>query len=43
MTGTASADAAKAAGRAVDDGRVDPVDEQLVRELAERARAEACR
>ena len=28
------------ASPAVDDGRVDPVDEQLVRELAERARAE---
>jgi putative transposase len=40
MTATMSADAAKAAGPAVDDGRVDPVDEQLVRELAERARAE---
>jgi putative transposase len=40
MTATTSADAAKAAGPAVDDGRVDPVDEQLVRELAERARAE---
>jgi len=40
MTGTTSADAAKAAGPAVDDGRVDPVDEQLVRELAGRARAE---
>jgi putative transposase len=37
---TTQADAAKAAGSAVDDGRVDPVDEQLVRELAERARAE---
>jgi putative transposase len=40
MSTTTSADAAKTAGPAVDDGRVDPVDEQLVRELAERARAE---
>ncbi len=39
MTTTTQADAARAAGPAVDDGRVDPVDEQLVRELAERARA----
>jgi transposase-like protein len=34
------ADAAMAAGPAVDDDRVDVVDEQLVRQLAERARAE---
>ena len=40
MTATTSADAAKAAGLAVDDDRVDPADEQLVRELAGRARAE---
>ncbi len=40
MSTTTQADAAKTAGLAVDDGRVDPVDEQLVRELAERARAE---
>ena len=40
MSTTTQADAAKTAGSAVDDGRVDPVDEQLVRELAERARAE---
>ena len=40
MTATTSADAAKATGLAVDDGRVDPVDEQVIRELAERARAE---
>jgi hypothetical protein len=40
MSTTTQADAAKTARPAVDDGRVDPVDEQLVRELAERARAE---
>jgi putative transposase len=40
MSTTTQADAAKTASPAVDDGRVDPVDEQLVRELAERARAE---
>ena len=40
MSATTQADAAKTAGLAVDDGRVDPADEQLVRELAERARAE---
>ena len=40
MSTTTQADAARTAGSAVDDGRVDPVDEQLVRELAERARAE---
>jgi putative transposase len=40
MSMTTQADAAKTAGPAVDDGRVDPVYEQLVRELAERARAE---
>ena len=39
MTATQT-DAAKGAGPAGDDCRVDPVDEQLVRELAERARAE---
>ena len=37
---TTRADAAKTASLAVDDGRADPADEQLVRELAERARAE---
>jgi putative transposase len=40
MSTTRQADAAETAAPAVDDGRVDPVDEQLVRELAERARAE---
>src|SRR4029077_2143515 len=40
MSMATQADAAKTASPAVDDGRVDPVDEQLVRELAERARAE---
>jgi transposase-like protein len=35
-----AADSVKPGGPAADDGRVDPVDEQLVRELAERARAE---
>jgi putative transposase len=40
MTTTTQADAVKTAGPAVDDDRVDPVDEQLVRQLAERARAE---
>jgi putative transposase len=40
MSTTTQADAAKTASPAVDDDRVDPVDEQLVRELAERARAE---
>ena len=40
MSATTRADAAKTARLAVDDGRVDPADEQLVRELAERARAE---
>jgi putative transposase len=40
MSTSTQADAVKAAGPAVDDGRVDPVDEHLVRELAERARAE---
>jgi len=40
MRTTAQADAGKTAGPAVDDGRVDRVDEQLVRELAERARVE---
>ena len=40
MRTTAQADAGKTAGLAVDDGRVDRVDEQLVRELAERARVE---
>src|ERR1700748_2380117 len=40
MSATTQADDAETAGLAVDDGRVDPVDEQLVRELAERARAE---
>lgn len=40
---TTQNDAAKAGGPAGDDCRVDPVDEQLVRELAERARAEGVR
>jgi transposase-like protein len=40
MSATTQADAAKTASLAVDDGRVDLADEQLVRELAERARAE---
>jgi putative transposase len=40
MSATTQADAAETAGLAVDDGRVDPVDEQLVRQLAEQARAE---
>src|SRR4029077_6759497 len=40
MRRTAQADAGKTAGLAVDDGGVDRVDEQLVRELAERARVE---
>ncbi len=40
MSTTTQADAAETAGPAVDDDRVDPVDEQLVRQLAERARAE---
>lgn len=40
MSTTTQADAVKTAGLAVDDGRVDPVDEQLVRQLAERAQAE---
>ena len=40
MSATTQADAAETAGSAVDDGRVDPVDEQMVRQLAEQARAE---
>jgi putative transposase len=40
MSTTTRADGPEIAGPAVNDGRVDPVAEELVRELAERARAE---
>jgi hypothetical protein len=42
MSATTQADGAETGGLAVDGGRVDRVDEQLVRELAERAGRRGC-